>query len=117
MRGPSAKAMVQHFIHSRGPTLDMRGARELKKLMTAARRHDEIDAVLDKADKMLGTHGVESIEGDYQVDRYYYNIVALYLNTGDSYGATLLYETEPERFVLTTMGDWVVKNERRYKIR
>lgn len=66
---------------------------------------------------MIGGHGIEAIEGDYQVDRYYYNIVALYVNTGDSYNPTVLYETENERFLVWTMGDWVEKNERKYRIR
>lgn len=117
MRGPSVKALVEHFIHSRGATLDAQKAKRLKKAMTAADTSDDADKVLDLADKMLETYGVEFIEGDYQVDRHYYNIVALYLNTGDTYGATLLFETERERFVLTTMGDWVERNERRYSIR
>lgn len=74
------------------------------------------DQALELADKLLSGHGVEPIRGDYQVDRYYYDVVALYVNMGDTYNTTLLYETENERFLVTSWGDWVEKNERKYRI-
>lgn len=60
--------------------------------------------------------GVEAIRGDYHVDNYYFDIVALYVNTGDTYNPTLLYETETGRFRATTFGDWVERNTRKYNI-
>jgi len=89
-------------------------AREMK---TAAGDTDAVDRALDNANVAMHAHGIESIEGDYQVDNYYYNIVALYVNTGDAYNGTVLYETENERFLVTTWGDWVERNERKYRIR
>jgi hypothetical protein len=77
---------------------------------------DGADYILKWADTAMGTYGVEAIRGDYHVDNYYYDIVALYVNTGDTYNATLLYETENERFVVTTFGDWVEKNQDKYSI-
>ena len=65
---------------------------------------------------ILEGHGVEAIRGDYYVDRYHYDIVASYVNMGDTYNATIVYETETGRFIVTSYGDWVERNERKYKI-
>ena len=75
-----------------------------------------VDATMSLADELIEGHGIEAIRGDYQVDNYYMDIVALYVNMGDTYNATLLYETDTGRFRVTTMGDWVEKNQRRYDI-
>lgn len=58
-------------------------------------------------DELLGTYGVEPlrIEGAF-VDRYYYDIVASYLNTGDTYSHTLLLDHERRRWKLTSWGDF-----------
>jgi hypothetical protein len=75
-----------------------------------------VDATMDLANKLLSGHGIEAVRGDYHVDNYYYDTVALYVNMGDTYAATLLFETDTGRFKLTTLGDWVEKNQRRYRI-
>lgn len=116
MATPSVKSLKEWL------GLDDAQAKELKAALN--RWHnaygrdsaDEADEVLKLADHFMDAHGTEPIRGDYHVDGYYYDVVALYVNTGDAYSATLLYETEPERFILTTWGDWVEKNERKYRI-
>jgi len=108
--GPSASKLREWL------KLSPEDAKLLKAAIRDAHDHDSVDTALKLANVLMHGYGVESIEGGYQVDRYYYNIVALYVNTGDSYNNTLLYETERERFLLTTMGDWVERNERRYHI-
>ena len=68
-------------------------------------------------DEILETCGVESIESKtYLVDDYNLYIVATYCNTGDTYAATILFETEGEKFRLTSWGDWVETSPRRYKL-
>jgi len=93
-----AKALAQEFKNARGD-------------------HDAVDRALDNANVAISGFGVEPINGDYHVDNYYFDIVALYVNTGDTYNGTVLYETDRERFLVTTMGDWVEQNERKYRIR
>ncbi len=52
--------------------------------------------------------GVEVItDEDAWVDRYHYNIVAAYVNVGDTYTATLLYDTQAGEFLVTSYGDWL----------
>jgi hypothetical protein len=71
---------------------------------------------MDLANELLDGHGIEAIRGEYHVDNYYFDTVALYVNMGDTYNATLFYETDTGRFKVTTMGDWVEKNQRKYSI-
>ena len=71
--------------------------------------HRAVDAILDSIDASVRGHGVESIEGDW-VDRYYQNIVLLYVNMGDTYTTTLAFDTNTTRFYVTSWGDWVERN-------
>lgn len=79
--------------------------------------HKLIDIAMDFANGVLDGHGIEAIRGDVTVDRYYFDIVALYVNMGDTYDTTLIYETATNRFLITDYGTWVEYNERRYEIR
>jgi hypothetical protein len=91
-------------------------AQESKHLASVVKNENDPDVTLQLADKLMNANGIEAIRGDYHVDNYYYDIVALYVNTGDTYNGTLLYETEKDRFLVTSYGDWVEANERRYRI-
>jgi len=77
--------------------------------------HQAVDDALDKIDECLSGFGVEAISGNY-VDRYYQNIVVLFVNMGDMYANTVIYETDTGRFILTTVGDWVEHNADWYGI-
>lgn len=106
---PAANAKnIQEWLH-----LDAQQARYLAKVV---RNENDPDVTLEAANALMNAHGIEAIRGDYHVDNYYYDIVALYVNTGDTYNPTLLYETDTDRFTLTTLGDWVERNERKYRI-
>lgn len=94
----------------------VQGSSEIRSALEEAEEERDADIALDVVNKLFHGHGIESISGDYHVDRYYYSIVALYVNFGDPYVPTLIYETDNDRFVLTTWGDWVERNERKYKI-
>ena len=73
--------------------------------------HDEI--VLYALNLLFETHGVEAINvPGYWVDNFHGDIVASYLNTGDTYGLTLVHESETGEFKLTSYGDWLEQWER-----
>jgi len=78
---------------------------------------DRVDRVLEAANTMLNGHGIEPINGDYHVSNFYMDIVALYVNMGDTYIPTLLYETDTQKFLVTSWGDWVERNQKKYRIR
>lgn len=63
---------------------------------------------LKALDELLGTYGTEPInaEGAY-VSRYWLDCIGVYLNTGDTYATTLVYDTEGDRWKLTSWGDFL----------
>ena len=70
--------------------------------------------ILRKVDKFADTHGVEAIyEGDDGLlSTRGGRLVAEYLNSGDTYNLTLLYDYDDESFSFTTYGDWVEEWEK-----
>jgi len=72
------------------------------------------ERVLSALNELLEMHGVEGlrIEGEH-VDNHYYDIVATYLNTGDSYAPTILLDHERNKWRLTSCGDFVEAREQR----
>jgi len=71
---------------------------------------------LEKISDLIGGYGVEAIEGNGN-DRYYMDTVALYVNMGDTYNTTVLYNTQIDKYAIVSWGDWVERNQRRYDIR
>lgn len=43
----------------------------------------------------------------YAIDGYWFDCRAVYLNTGDTYNTTILFDTKKDRFYLASMGDFV----------
>lgn len=119
---PSIRTLRQHW------PLDT--ARKLRKVLDGTTDPESYDAVerwvrlcygpprrqeliLAACDAILETHGTEAIHAEgAHVDSYHFDIVACYCNTGDSYAATILYDTARDRFVVTSWGDWVETAER-----
>jgi len=62
---------------------------------------------LTALDELLGTFGVEPIRTTEHIDRYWFDCRACYLNTGDTYNTTILFDTKKDRFYLTSWGDFV----------
>lgn len=76
--------------------------------------NDRMDAI----GCLLGTCGTEAIRGDWQ-NGYWCDIVAVYANTGDTYAVTVIQvrgdsSYQPSRFIVSTVGDWVERNERKH---
>ena len=94
---------------------DVGKLRELARMARGVSTYQDVDHVLDRADEILGGYGIEAIRGNW-VDHYYQDIVALYVNMGDVYVTTILFNTTTEAFSITTVGDWVEYNTRRYGI-
>lgn len=114
---PTARNILEWL----GPYMEHEGldapreSARLARLIANARNNRQVDGVLEEANRLVTGHGVEAIRiPDAYVDHYYFDIVAVYVNMGDSYAGTLLYETATGRFLLTTWADWFEANEREY---
>jgi DNA polymerase III delta prime subunit len=58
-----------------------------------------VEEVMELADELLGTHGVEYVAGGEGYED-------LMLNAGDIYNATIIFNERDERFEVTTEGDF-----------
>lgn len=90
-------------------------AKALDRMMTEARSARDVDATLDFANKVLDGHGVEAIRGMWH-DRYYQDIVALYVNMGDAYNFTVIYDAVDGKFIVKDYGDFVERKSEEYEI-
>lgn len=62
---------------------------------------DEEEQQLVALNELMDCFGVESI-----VDKQTQECVARYVNTGDTYAATVVWDMEEREFILTSWGDW-----------
>lgn len=92
---PSVKTLVDR-LH-----ITAAQAKELRKLMADAK----VSRVLDAADKMMNTHGVEYIASSE--DTYRSRDGLEYVNTGDTYTTTLIYDHGSSRYKVMSWGDIV----------
>lgn len=74
------------------------------------------EKVLQEIDEILHNFGVESISNDDFSYRRGGDSVLFYINTGDSYNITFCYNTHTERFIITTVGDFIERYGEKYNI-
>lgn len=75
---------------------------------------------LQAINALLRMHGTEAIRGEWQ-NGYWGDIVAAYCNAGDTYSITVIQirgDTmfNKSRFIISSFGDWVEKNQNKYSI-
>ena len=61
--------------------------------------HKDIDRILSAVNKAIGAHGIEAIRSESAWDNYYGDSVALYVNTGDTYSASVVYDIGKDEWV------------------
>ena len=59
--------------------------------------------------ELLECYGTEAITGPEYIDNYCMYINAVYINAGDAYLMTVLFDYRTNKFVLTSFGDYVEK--------
>ena len=104
-RAPSAAAIYAlvspHAKHD-GRTFTKADAESLRDAMSAAamRGGRSVDDVLERANREIDAHGVESIPRDdgRWVDGYFGNTKLLYVNMGDPYITTVVYNVARRAF-------------------
>lgn len=108
MQGPSLQKLTQAF----GPEK----AKQIKDLLTKKTKTTDYqsvqnlesfqesysDRLMEAFNEILNGHGVESLGEDYGYD---------YVNMGDTYDTTLLFDKENYRILIGTWGDIVESEE------
>lgn len=96
------------------PETNREDAVHLHKRMKACDSFKEVDSILEEANKIMGGFGVAAVPGNEWM-KYYLDICLLYINMGDTYSKTLLYDTVKEKFLIGSWGDFVESHPRRFK--
>lgn len=125
IRGPSVKSMMSAFESTHGLILEnakllkavMQGTRDSKqeceKLGIKTQHTSREGRILLIANKVLNGHGVEYIRS--KQDTFATSQGIEYVNTGDTYDTTLIYDCRSKVFHLTSWGDIVERNPRRFE--
>lgn len=99
----SVNRLMEEFVLSKAE------AKQLKTILTKIPKsnYEEIDDLLTQAKSIIEGEGVESITAeDVYVNSYYRDIIALYINKGDSYDTTILYDTYMNRVEIVAWASW-----------
>jgi hypothetical protein len=106
----SARTMISRKrLLATFPTLSTEQATDLHRALgqvTQWTNPKQVDTVLEIANTMLNGHGVEVVH-DSEWSNYYCDIGLLFVNMGDSYAITLLFDTRRKRFYACSIGDYV----------
>lgn len=82
-----------------------------RRIRECYRRPDHTDLVLTAVNELLDTCGIEAINAGWN-GNYSGDVAALYANTGDAYGGTILFDVDRDTFYATSWADWVETAER-----
>lgn len=75
--------------------------------MLTANTGKEVSDAMDVVNRLLQGFGVEVIRGSEWYNHYWGDIVMEYVNQGDMYYPTVLYDVEKQKFECTTWSDWM----------
>lgn len=69
---------------------------------------NELDEKMEALNELIDGHGIESsrMEGYYK-NHYWSDCICLYVNQGESYAITIIYDVVNDRFEFTSWGDWI----------
>jgi hypothetical protein len=113
-RVPSLKTLREAF-----PNLDRARGLQVRSILRSAEVNDDVETVLLSVAPLLGIlpPEVQVIEGEAErPTRGWGDVVAVYINTGDTYKTTLLFDVPAHAFHAISMGAWVEWRDRRYRI-
>jgi len=96
------------------PKINRCNIHHVKKIINDART---VDDALDKLNKEIKGHGIEPVRGREWVSHYYQDINLLYVNKGDTYEPTVIYDTLKQTWCVgTSWGDLVEEDMKRFEI-
>jgi hypothetical protein len=89
-------------------------AKRIVSILNAVDKPEDVDGALEEVSEIIGGHGVEGlpVEGAW-VDHYWRDSIALYVNMGDPYVTTIMYDTDRGVFEIGAWGDFLEDWERK----
>jgi hypothetical protein len=69
---------------------------------------NELNEKMEALNELIDGHGIESsrMEGYYK-NHYWSDCICLYVNQGDTYAITIIYDVVNDRIEFTSWGDWI----------
>ena len=101
MRSPSVDTIEKTL------KVDRSVARSVKDAMVGAETGKQVSGAMEVINYLIQGHGVEVIRGSEWHSHYWQDIAIEYVNKGDTYKPTILYDVEKERFECIPWGNWV----------
>lgn len=77
---------------------------------------EDIESVFIGLNILMFGYGVEVICGAWH-DHYWQDIVCQYVNMGETYETTILYDAVKNKWYATSWGDWAEKYDVKYNIK
>jgi hypothetical protein len=111
-RQKQAARITADAIENTFRDVEPKNAQRLAKALSRAYSDKDVSKALQLANEVLDGFGVEAIEGIDTWSNYYGEAVATYVNTGDTYNPTIIYDIGEGKFHLTDYGTWVEQYER-----
>lgn len=65
------------------------------------------DCIMEAINEEMNGFGIEPIRDPSHWDNYWGDYIAIYVNMGDTYSATILYDTRDNKYILTSYGDFI----------
>lgn len=86
-----------------------------RRIAECYHRPDDTDLTLTAINEVLEGYGVEAIRGSWE-GGYYGDVAAVYVNMGDTYDQTVVYDTRKGEYKVTSWGDWVESAPKYYGV-
>lgn len=79
------------------------------------KNHDDVDTSLKILNNLVTGYGIEPVRGEW-VDWYYGHIQFLFINVGDTYRQTIIYDCYENEFHITSTDTFIDQHEKRCNI-
>jgi len=83
---------------------------------TEVDKHTQVDETLKLINQILNGYGIESVRGKLWISYVYQDINLLYVNMGDTYAITILFDTFTMKFIFSSVGDYIETHSKRFEI-
>lgn len=89
--------------------------KQIRQIMENVREYKDADDCLNTCNQILKGYGVEAIR-DNNHSSYFQDIGLLYVNMGETYTVTIVYDTRKYKFLVCSIGDIIEGNIKRFSV-
>lgn len=72
---------------------------------------ESVSEVLEEVNTRCEGYGIEPVRDPQHWDGYFGDVKALYVNMGDPYVTTVIYDAKDGLYRVMTLGDWIEEKE------